>query len=191
MLHSQRIEQHSLRGRNIEDMAELEEKGLLRAATPESEDETASPRFRGSSNGKEKERDQERQRLVMVEKPLERLEDDEESGLSSPRDRKAFALLVLLYLLQGIPLGLTFGTLPFLLKPKLSYSQLGVFSLATWPYSLKLLWSPIVDAWFVRRWGRRKSWIVPVQAIVGLGLWFIGGRIESWVDVVNTSCSKR
>lgn len=84
--------------------------------------------------------------------------------------------------LQGIPLGLTFGTLPFLLKPHLSYSQLAIFALSTWPYSLKLLWSPIVDAWFVRKWGRRKSWIVPVQAIVGAGLWVIGGRVEDWLN---------
>ena len=181
MLHSHRTENHGLRERNIEDLAELEEKGLLRAATPESDVEN-SPRFRG---GKGKEKEDEKQRLVKVERPFERsgsAESEGESGLSSPRDRRAFAILVLLYLLQGIPLGLTFGTLPFLLKPKMSYSQLGVFSLATWPYSLKLLWSPIVDAWFIRRWGRRKSWIVPVQAIVGLGLWLIGGRIESWLN---------
>lgn len=87
-----------------------------------------------------------------------------------------------MFSLQGIPLGLTFGTIPFLLKSHLSYSQLAIFSLATWPYSLKLLWSPIVDAWFVHKWGRRKSWIVPVQAIVGIGLWVIGGRIESWLE---------
>jgi len=84
--------------------------------------------------------------------------------------------------LQGIPLGLTFGTLPFLLKPHLSYSKLAVFALSTWPYSLKLLWSPIVDAWFVPKWGRRKSWIIPVQAIVGVGLWIIGGKVEGWLE---------
>lgn len=84
-------------------------------------------------------------------------------------------------LLQGIPLGLTFGTLPFLLKAHLSYSKLAVFALSTWPYSLKLLWSPIVDAIFVPKWGRRKSWIVPVQALVGLMLWFIGSRVEGWL----------
>ena len=81
---------------------------------------------------------------------------------------------------------MTFGTLPFLLKAHLSYSQLAVFALATWPYSLKLLWSPIVDAWFVNRWGRRKSWIVPVQGIVGLGLWIIGGSVEGWLETVGT-----
>jgi PAT family acetyl-CoA transporter-like MFS transporter 1 len=44
-----------------------------------------------------------------------------------------------------------------------------------------------VDAWFVHKWGRRKSWIVPVQGIVGMGLWLIGGRIESWLDAVSWS----
>jgi hypothetical protein len=49
-------------------------------------------------------------------------------------------------LLQGIPVGLAFGTMPFLLKARLSYSDIGVFMLATYPYSLKLLWSPVVDS---------------------------------------------
>lgn len=57
-----------------------------------------------------------------------------------------------------------------------------MFALSTWPYSLKLLWSPIVDAIFVPEWGRRKSWIVPVQALVGLMLWFIGSRVERWLQ---------
>lgn len=51
-----------------------------------------------------------------------------------------------------------------MLQSKLSMTQLGVFSLAGYPYSFKLLWSPIVDSLFSRRLGRRKSWVVPVQA---------------------------
>lgn len=39
--------------------------------------------------------------------------------------------------------------MPFLLKARLSYSDIGVFMLATYPYSLKLLWSPVVDSCFV------------------------------------------
>jgi len=52
---------------------------------------------------------------------------------------------------------------PFMLQSRLSFSQIGIFSLATYPYSFKLLWSPIVDSWYSTRLGRRKSWIVPVQ----------------------------
>ncbi|KAJ1564718.1 hypothetical protein HK096_006618, partial [Nowakowskiella sp. JEL0078] len=62
-------------------------------------------------------------------------------------------------LLQGVPLGLTFGSIPFLLKAKLSYADIALFSLSGYPYSLKLLWSPIVDSLYLKSVGRRKSWI--------------------------------
>ncbi|AFR98778.2 transporter protein [Cryptococcus neoformans C23] len=163
-------ENNTIRPRNVEDINELEEKGLLRRVDDDSP-EPSPTRRRGK--GKEKE--------TRLEKVL--VEEEYSTGLTTRRDKEAFALLVLLYLLQGVPLGLTFGTLPFLLKSHLSYSQLAIFALSTWPYSLKLLWSPIVDAWFVKKWGRRKSWIVPVQGLVGLGMWVIGGKIEEWLNV--------
>ncbi|ORY44040.1 hypothetical protein BCR33DRAFT_233709 [Rhizoclosmatium globosum] len=49
-----------------------------------------------------------------------------------------FILLIFLYLLQGIPMGLIFGSVPFLLKAKLSYSDIALFSLSSYPYSLKV-----------------------------------------------------
>ena len=94
-------------------------------------------------------------------------------------------------LLQGVPVGLAFGSVPFLLKAKLSYGQVGVFSLASYPYSMKLLWSPIVDAVYSRRIGRRKSWIVPIQASSGLLLLWLGSRIEALlasVTAMNIHC---
>jgi len=75
-------------------------------------------------------------------------------------------------------MGLATGSVPFLLKQHLSYGQIGVFSLASYPYSMKLLWSPIVDAVWSRRLGRRKSWILPVQLISGLGMIYLGSHAE-------------
>ncbi|KIJ45087.1 hypothetical protein M422DRAFT_67250 [Sphaerobolus stellatus SS14] len=90
----------------------------------------------------------------------------------SRKDKQGMALLCVLYLIQGVPIGLALGSIPFLLRSNLSYSQLGVFALSGYPYSLKLLWSPVVDSQFIRRIGRRKSWIVPMQLIIGsLMLW--------------------
>lgn len=97
-------------------------------------------------------------------------------------DRKNFLLLVVLYFLQGVPMGLATGSVPFLLKPYLSYGQIGVFSLASYPYSLKLLWSPIVDAVWSPTFGRRKSWITPIQIIAGLSMIYLGGRIEKMME---------
>ena len=95
------------------------------------------------------------------------------------RDRKNFMLLVLLYFLQGVPMGLATGSVSFLLKSHVSYAQMGVFSLASYPYSLKLLWSPIVDACWSPRFGRRKSWILPIQTMSGIGMLWLSGRIET------------
>jgi hypothetical protein len=95
------------------------------------------------------------------------------------QDRKNFMLLVLLYFLQGIPMGLATGSVPFLLKSHLSYAQIGIYSLASYPYSLKLLWSPIVDAVWSKKVGRRKSWILPIQMMSGLGMLWLGGHAES------------
>lgn len=97
-------------------------------------------------------------------------------------DKRNFLLLCVLYFLQGVPMGLATGSVPFLLKPYLSYGQIGIFSLASYPYSLKLFWSPIVDAVWSPRFGRRKSWITPVQVIAGLAMIYLGGHIGDMME---------
>ncbi|KAM7186587.1 Acetyl-coenzyme A transporter 1 domain containing protein [Rhypophila sp. PSN 637] len=94
------------------------------------------------------------------------------------QDQQNFGLLVLLYFLQGIPLGLATGSVPFLLKTHMSYAEIGIFSLASYPYSLKLLWSPIVDAMWSPKVGRRKSWILPIQLLSGIGMLWLGSEVE-------------
>lgn len=107
------------------------------------------------------------------------------AGALNRRDKRNLALLVVLYLLQGVPLGLTLGSLPYLLRPHLTYASLAVFTLSSYPYSLKLLWSPIVDGLYSVRIGRRKSWILPVQATVGVLLLMLSGRVADWIQHVS------
>ena len=84
------------------------------------------------------------------------------------KDIKNIIFLMFLYFLQAIPLGLT-GSLPYILSShKVSYSDQGYFSFAFWPFSLKLLWAPLIDSLFNRKFGRRKSWLIPVQYLLGL-----------------------
>ncbi|KAI5464203.1 acetyl-coenzyme A transporter 1 [Mariannaea sp. PMI_226] len=101
------------------------------------------------------------------------------------QDQRNFLLLVLLYFLQGIPMGLATGSVPFLLKNHMSYSEIGVFSLASYPYSLKLFWSPFVDAVWSPTIGRRKTWIVPIQFISGFGMLWLGSHVESMMDTAG------
>ncbi|KAJ7164642.1 acetyl-coenzyme A transporter 1-domain-containing protein [Mycena crocata] len=107
------------------------------------------------------------------------------SGPVSSEDKRAMALLCVLYLIQGVPLGLALGSMPFILQNQLSYSQLATFALSGYPYSLKLLWSPIVDSVFFASIGRRKSWIIPMQIIIGTLMLYISLNIQRLMDDVN------
>ena len=109
-------------------------------------------------------------------------EKPKEQHGSINKDIGSIVLLVILYLLQGVPLGLSMGSVPFLLKAKLGYKDLALFSLSGYPYSLKLLWSPIVDSVYVKSIGRRKSWIIPIQLILGIALFLLGGRIDGMLE---------
>jgi hypothetical protein len=68
---------------------------------------------------------------------------------------------------------------PFLLQSKLSMTQMGLFSISGYPYSFKLLWSPIVDSVYSAAFGRRKSWIVPVQLASAALLMFSADWIQT------------
>ena len=101
------------------------------------------------------------------------------------KDYGNMALLVFMYALQGIPMGLCFGSMPFLLQERMTYTQLATFSLATWPYSLKLAWSPLVDSKFFASIGRRKSWIVPMQYGIGLLFFYLSLHVELMTEMTH------
>ena len=83
-------------------------------------------------------------------------------------DAKSLVLLLLLYTLQGVPMGLS-ASISFLLQERgASLSDIGYFSLSSWPFSLKVIWAPVVDSIYFHSFGRRRSWVLPLQALVGL-----------------------
>ncbi|KAF4525583.1 hypothetical protein B566_EDAN010442 [Ephemera danica] len=88
------------------------------------------------------------------------------------------ALLFFLYLLQGIPLGLT-AAIPMILQNRgASYKQQAEFSFVYWPFSLKLLWAPVVDSCFSSWFGRRKTWLIPTQYLIGLFMLILSGNVN-------------
>ena len=115
-------------------------------------------------------------RLAHRASSLEMIEDEFEAGRERmeksavkkiQKDRKNIATLLLLYMMQGVPLGLA-ASVPMVLQGKMiGYRQQAMFSLVSWPFSVKLIWAPIVDSLYSRRFGRRKSWLVPVQYLIG------------------------
>lgn len=47
------------------------------------------------------------------------------------------------------------------------YYKQAKYSLVDLPYSLKLLWSPLVDVAYSQRIGKRKTWVIPIQFALG------------------------
>ena len=62
-----------------------------------------------------------------------------------------------------------------------SYSSLSLFSMVSIPFSVKILWAPIVDSMYVKSIGRRKTWLIPVQLACGVVMLFGGAFIDVWL----------
>jgi len=54
--------------------------------------------------------------------------------------------------------------------------------LCSWPFSLKILWAPIVDSVYSSKFGRRKTWLVPIQFLIAAGLFFTSEHIHEWLQ---------
>merc|ERR1719220_1640566 len=64
----------------------------------------------------------------------------------------------------------------------ITYEQQALFSLTFWPFSLKLLWAPFVDSLYFPSFGRRKSWLLPIQYLIGLFMLYISLNIDHFMD---------
>ncbi|MFE1747534.1 AmpG family muropeptide MFS transporter [Coleofasciculus sp. H7-2] len=80
---------------------------------------------------------------------------------------RKLASLLLLGFSSGLPLYLTSRTLQaWMQDEKVDLASIGLFSLVGLPYSLKFLWSPLLDRFVPPFLGRRRGWLVLTQ--VGL-----------------------
>ncbi len=88
--------------------------------------------------------------------------------------RRMIAMLLLGYS-SGLPLPLTAGTLQaWLTVAGVDLKTIGIFSLVGIPYTIKFLWSPLMDR-FVPPWlGRRRGWVAPLQLSLMCGIGIMG-----------------
>ncbi|MCE9669629.1 MFS transporter [Myxococcus stipitatus] len=74
-------------------------------------------------------------------------------------------VLCVLYFVQGLPFGFQATALPVYLRAQgASLAALGFVGVLALPWGLKALWAPWVDRFHSPRWGRRRSWVLPMQA---------------------------
>ena len=81
------------------------------------------------------------------------------------------AAVLMLGFASGFPLYLTSRTLQaWMTVAGVNLSAIGFFSLVSLPYSLKFLWSPIIDRFCLPFLGRRKGWLFVTQVALGLAI---------------------
>ena len=90
-------------------------------------------------------------------------------------------LLVVLALgfISGLPLALSASTLSvWLTEAGVSLSAIGLFAAVGTPYTLKFLWSPLIDGLrlplFTRVFGKRRGWMVATQILLMASLVALG-----------------
>ncbi len=83
---------------------------------------------------------------------------------------KQMLVLMSLGFSSGFPFLLVFGTLTLWLKQAgLALAVIGTFSLVKIPYSIKWLWSPLIDNIkipYLHKLGRRRSWALIIQILL-------------------------
>ncbi|MEC4812877.1 MAG: MFS transporter, partial [Scytonema sp. PMC 1069.18] len=80
---------------------------------------------------------------------------------------KKLGLLASLYVAQLLPVGFFMQTLPvFLRQQGVSLEAIGLLNLLSLPWTLKVLWAPIVDRYGRTKWGHYKSWILAMQSLL-------------------------
>ncbi|HJW73741.1 MAG TPA: MFS transporter [Geothrix sp.] len=84
---------------------------------------------------------------------------------------RQYAVLLLLGFASGLPLFLTGSTLKaWMTDEKLSLATIGLFSFVTLPYSLKVFWAPFLDRFSLPGLGRRRGWMLVMQAGMAFAL---------------------
>ena len=90
--------------------------------------------------------------------------------------------LLLLYTLQGVPLGMS-AVFQLLLKDHgASYSDLALFSMSAWPFAMKLLWAPIVDSTALPFLKKRKSWLLVTQLCIAAILYHLSNTYTQLLE---------
>ena len=90
---------------------------------------------------------------------------------------RSVVTLLMLGFSSGLPLFLTGSTLKgWMTDEKVTLGTIGLFSFVTLPYSLKVFWAPFLDRYALPFFGRRRGWMLLMQAGMAAALWMLANR---------------
>ncbi|CAF2401023.1 unnamed protein product [Rotaria sp. Silwood2] len=95
---------------------------------------------------------------------------------------KIILLLLTLYILQGVIIGFILAIPLYLDSRGAKWQEQGTFNFVVYPFSLKLAWAPIIDAVYISRLGRRKTWLIPIQFLLGIILFILSFYLTTLIE---------
>lgn len=105
----------------------------------------------------------------------------------------------MLYLTQGIPMGLAFLALPAILRNLgISADSIGMIGLVILPWSLKIFWAPFIDRFSNKHIGGRRYFIILAQLLTIILYFFLiflsfitssTGVLLSIIFLINLVCA--
>ena len=85
------------------------------------------------------------------------------------------ALVLFLGFCSGLPLSLTGSTFQaWITEAKVDLATIGRFALVGLPYTMKFLWSPLLDSIAPPFWGRRRGWAILTQLALVISIAVLG-----------------
>eukprot|EP01017_Pseudomicrothorax_dubius_P047821 TRINITY_DN8628_c0_g1_i2.p1 TRINITY_DN8628_c0_g1~~TRINITY_DN8628_c0_g1_i2.p1 ORF type:complete len:429 (-),score=53.63 TRINITY_DN8628_c0_g1_i2:132-1418(-) len=68
------------------------------------------------------------------------------------------------------------------MEKKISTNDLGILSFIPYPFSFKFLIAPLTDIYFFKKFGRKKSYVVPSQYIAGIVTIIFSFKVEQLIE---------
>ncbi len=105
--------------------------------------------------------------------------------------------LIVIFLMgfsSGLPMALSTSTLSFwLAESGVALSAIGLFALVGVPYNFKFVWAPFIDRLalpaLTARLGRRRSWMVVIQAALLLAICALGFSHPERTPLLTAACA--
>jgi PAT family acetyl-CoA transporter-like MFS transporter 1 len=118
---------------------------------------------------------------------LEPLSPTKKKGFSR-EDMVGFTILVALYSIQGVPQGFFGRTIHILFIEKGAHNaDLAGLALALMPYSFKFLLAPFMDTYYLKKLGKRKTYIIPMQYLFALICFVLAFNLKEEITELKVS----
>ena len=124
--------------------------------------------------------------ITDISESLKLKNKQEHQKMSRKENIFGILLLLLLYMSLGLFSGYFSGALPILASAKgATYAQLGTLAWIQLPFSFKFLIAPFVDAFYIKKLGKRKTYVVLVMLLMGVITILFSFKIQEYFDKLD------